>query len=174
MYIKFGLMKQFVKALPTVLYCFKYLILIGIPSPLTRKNQSLCIWWPTDPAAHEHFIGTISELEKNAWISFKDLDKNFLGNTRAKNYTKIFQKLLESNKALGGNKSIKGHFLQSNLANFPENLGAVSDEQCERFHQDFKVLRNCIRICGLYIWWLTIIGEHQARLSAGWTFPEKL
>ena len=46
----------------------------------------------------EHFIGTMSELEKNAWLSFKDVVKNFLGNTRAKNYTEIVQKLLESTK----------------------------------------------------------------------------
>ncbi|XP_041374745.1 52 kDa repressor of the inhibitor of the protein kinase-like [Gigantopelta aegis] len=43
----------------------------------------------------------MSELEKNAWLSFKDLVKNFLGNTQAKNYTEIVQKLLESYKTLG-------------------------------------------------------------------------
>jgi hypothetical protein len=32
--------------------------------------------------------------------------------------------------------SLKVHFLGSHLDFFPENLGAVSDEQGERFHQD--------------------------------------
>ena len=36
--------------------------------------------------------------------------------------------------------SIKLHFLHSHLDDFPENLGAVSDEQGERFHQDLKVI----------------------------------
>lgn len=32
--------------------------------------------------------------------------------------------------------SLKIHFLHSHLEFFPENLGAVSDEHGERFHQD--------------------------------------
>jgi len=43
----------------------------------------------------EQFTDTMSVLEKNAWLSFKDVVKNFLGNTRASNYTEIVQKLLD-------------------------------------------------------------------------------
>jgi len=32
------------------------------------------------------------------------------------------------------------HFLHSHLADFPENLSAVSDEQGERIHQDLKIM----------------------------------
>ena len=32
--------------------------------------------------------------------------------------------------------SLKIHFLHSHLDFFPDNLGAVSDEQGERFHQN--------------------------------------
>jgi hypothetical protein len=39
-------------------------------------------------------------------------------------------------KAMGCNMSLKVHFLDSHLDFFPENLGAVSDEHRERFHQD--------------------------------------
>ena len=38
--------------------------------------------------------------------------------------------------------SIKVHFLFSHLDEFPENLGTVSDEQGERFHQDIKVMEE--------------------------------
>ena len=38
--------------------------------------------------------------------------------------------------------SIKIHFLHSHLDKFPSNLGAVSDEQGERFHQDIKVMEE--------------------------------
>lgn len=41
----------------------------------------------------DHIIGTISELEMNAWSPFKDFFKNFLGNKLAKNYTEIIEKL---------------------------------------------------------------------------------
>jgi hypothetical protein len=34
--------------------------------------------------------------------------------------------------------SLKVHFLDSHLDFFPENLGAVSDEHGERFHQDIS------------------------------------
>nr|CAH7733773.1 unnamed protein product [Callosobruchus chinensis] len=36
---------------------------------------------------------------------------------------------------MGCNMSLKVHFLHSHLDFFPENLGAVSDEHGERFHQ---------------------------------------
>ena len=34
------------------------------------------------------------------------------------------------------------HFPHGHLDNFPENCGDVSDEQCERFHQDIKVMEE--------------------------------
>ena len=34
--------------------------------------------------------------------------------------------------------SLKLHFLFSHLANFPENVGAFSEEMDERFHQHFE------------------------------------
>jgi len=38
--------------------------------------------------------------------------------------------------------SLKIHFLESHLDFFPENLGEVSDEHCERFHQDIMVMEK--------------------------------
>jgi len=40
---------------------------------------------------------------------------------------------------LGNNMSIKLHYLKSHSDKFPDNLGDVSAEQGERFHQDFKI-----------------------------------
>ena len=34
------------------------------------------------------------------------------------------------------------HFLHCHLDYFPENLGAFSEEQGERFHQDIKVIEK--------------------------------
>ncbi|UYV63953.1 hypothetical protein LAZ67_2006122 [Cordylochernes scorpioides] len=44
----------------------------------------------------------------------------------------------QEKKALGCNMSLKIHFLHSHLDFFPDNLGAVSDEHGERFHQDIS------------------------------------
>ncbi|GBN93957.1 hypothetical protein AVEN_123389-1 [Araneus ventricosus] len=82
----------------------------------------------------------MTELQKNAWSEFKNIVKYFLGNTQTQNYTEIVQQLLESYKMLGCNMSMKLHFLHSHLDDFPKTLGAVSDEEDERFHQDLKVL----------------------------------
>jgi hypothetical protein len=46
--------------------------------------------------------------------------------------------LLTAYKPMGCNMSLKVHFLDSHLDFFPENLGAVSDEHGERFHQDIS------------------------------------
>ena len=98
-----------------------------------KKSRSVCLMVHKlrQLIKDEHFTGTMSDLEKNAWLSLKDVVKNSLGNTCASNDTEIVQKLLESYKALGCNMSIKLNFLHCHLSNFPEDLGAVSDEQGE-------------------------------------------
>ena len=136
-------MKQFIKALPTEGDCFKYLI-TACPSQSFEKIKTRVFDGPQirQLIKDQHFIETMSELEKNAWLAFKAIVKDFLGNTRAKNYTEIVKKLFDSYKMLGCNMSIKVHFLHSHLDMFPENLGAVSDEQGERFYQDLKVMEG--------------------------------
>ncbi|GBO18165.1 hypothetical protein AVEN_169335-1 [Araneus ventricosus] len=39
---------------------------------------------------------------------------------------------------MGCNMSLKIHFLHSHLEFFPENIGSVTDEYGERFHQDIS------------------------------------
>jgi hypothetical protein len=62
--------------------------------------------------------------------------KTFLGNHKAKNYHEIVSDLLTAYKPMGCNMSLKVHFLGCHLDFFAENLGVVSDEHGERFHQD--------------------------------------
>ncbi|UYV80311.1 hypothetical protein LAZ67_18002370 [Cordylochernes scorpioides] len=63
-------------------------------------------------------------------------DGNFQNRSvKVENYRDIVNDLLLSYKALGCNMSLKIHFLHSHLDFFPDNLGAVSDEHGERFHQ---------------------------------------
>ena len=38
--------------------------------------------------------------------------------------------------------SIKMHYLFSHMDRFPENLGSMSDEQGEKFHQDIKEMES--------------------------------
>jgi hypothetical protein len=62
--------------------------------------------------------------------------KTFLGYHKAENYHEIVSDLMTAYKPMGCNISLKVHFLDSHLDFFPQNLGAVSDEHGERFHQD--------------------------------------
>jgi len=43
---------------------------------------------------------------------------------------------------MGCNMSMKIHFLESHLDFFLENLGEVSDEHGERFHQDILTMEK--------------------------------
>jgi len=84
----------------------------------------------------EVFNLKLNKTEKKAWVAFVNVCHHFLGNTKADNYRQIIRQLLSAFKALGCNMSLKIHFLDSHVDFFPENLGAVSDEHGERFHQD--------------------------------------
>ncbi|CAH1979252.1 unnamed protein product [Acanthoscelides obtectus] len=50
--------------------------------------------------------------------------------------------MLKKFKSLGCLMSLKVDFLNSHLDYFPNNLGDISEEQCERFHQDIKLKHN--------------------------------
>ena len=84
----------------------------------------------------KQFYEDLNETERNAWLSFKRICKDFLGNHKAAKYQDVVQDLLTSYKAMGYNMSLKIHFLESHLKFFPEDLGEVSDEHGERIHQD--------------------------------------
>ena len=143
LHLKLGLMKQFVKALSTDGDCLNYIILtfpgLSIEKIKVGVFNGSQIW---QLIKDEQFTSTMSDSEKNAWLSFRDVVENFLGNIRTFNYAENVQKLLESYKALGCNMSIKLYFLHWYLAKFLENLGAASDEQGKRFHQDLKVMEE--------------------------------
>ena len=136
-HIKLGLIKQLVKALNKDGDCFKYLrsrfhrlsdekVKSGIfNGPDIRKLMK-------DP----EFTAYMMEIVYDAWQSFVSVVKGFLGNRRDYNYVNLVNSLLESFHKLGCHMSIKVHYLHSHLDEFPANLGNVSDEQGERFHQD--------------------------------------
>ena len=90
----------------------------------------------------KQFDEDLNETERNAWLSFKRICKEFLGNHKAANHQDVVQDLLTSYKAMGCNMSLKIHFLESHLEFFPENLGEVSDEHGERFHQGIVTMEK--------------------------------
>jgi len=90
----------------------------------------------------KQFDEDLNETGRNAWLSFKRICKNFLGNHKAANYQDVVHDLFTSYKTMGCNMSLKIHFLESHLDFFPENLSKVSDEHSEGFHQDIMVMEK--------------------------------
>ena len=84
----------------------------------------------------------MQSAELDAWNAFAAVVTNFLGNTKAENYRLLVGNLLQAFQMLGCNMSVKVHFLHSHVDYFPDNLGAVSEEQGERFHQDTKMMEK--------------------------------
>ncbi|GBM26287.1 hypothetical protein AVEN_66525-1 [Araneus ventricosus] len=90
----------------------------------------------------ENFESKIETNKRKAWESFKLVITSFLGNKKDPNYKSIAEEMIKNFKILGCSMSLKVHFLASQLYYFLENLGAVSEEQGERFHQDTKEMEE--------------------------------
>jgi hypothetical protein len=69
----------------------------------------------------EHFLLTMMEVEREAWIAFESVFTNFLGNNKDPEYFTIVANMLEKFKVLGCLMSLKIHFLNSHLDDFPKS-----------------------------------------------------
>ena len=174
LHIKLGLMKYFVRAMDYQGSGFKYLkekfgsyksdvkltagIFIG---PEIRKLF-----------ADKNFSKHLNTKELKARNTLKLVAENFLGNHRAENYIEVVENMIEAFRHLGSRMSLKLHFLHSHLEFFPDNLGAVSDEHGERFHQDIAVVETRYKgksnadMMGDYCWLLQKQSETKYHRSA--------
>ena len=89
-----------------------------------------------------NFTASMTETEFAAWNSFTDVLKILLGNNKANNYIQIVEDMLLKFHNLGAKMSIKIHYFFSHLDRFSENLGKLSEEQGERFHQDIEIMEE--------------------------------
>jgi hypothetical protein len=102
----------------------------------------------------------MSPTEKAAWLAFQGIVTGFLGNHKASDWEERIQNFLKTYQVAGCRMSIKMHYLDSHQDFFRENLGDVSEEHGERFHQDCKdmekrYMRRCDEVMmGDYIWGL--------------------
>ncbi|GBO11908.1 hypothetical protein AVEN_227220-1 [Araneus ventricosus] len=136
-------MKQFVKAFPKEGECFKFLC-DQFPGLFEAKLKA-GVFVGTDIRKimkDENFETKMETNERRAWESFKLVITSFLGNKKDPKYKSIVEEMIKNFKILGCSKSSEVHFLDSHLDYFPENLGAVSEEQGERFHRDIKEMER--------------------------------
>jgi len=136
-------MKQFVKALPKDGDTFKYLASKFPRLSEAKLKEGVFVGPDIRKLMRDEISDTkMKEIERSAWQSFKEVVKKFLGNYRDTDFENIVGNMMKNLKALGCSMSLKLHFLNSHLSYFPENLGAVSEEQGERFHQDIKEMER--------------------------------
>lgn len=130
-------MKQFVKALNKERDCFDY-VCRKCPALSMEKLKAGIFDGPQirEVMKDSHFQDSMNNAEADAWSSFTLVVRNFLGNHKADNYSELVENMLSSFRQLGCIMSIKVHYLHSHLDSFPDNLGDLSEEQGERFHQD--------------------------------------
>ena len=88
------------------------------------------------------FENSMNEVELEAWKAFVLVVKNFLGNNKARNHAELINNMLTAFRNLDCNTSVMMQYLFSYMDRFPENLGSLSDEQGERFHQDLKEMET--------------------------------
>jgi len=143
LHIKLDLMKNSVKGMDKTGRGFEY-VRNKFPNMSDAKIKEGIFIGPQirELMQDKQFDEDLNETERNAWLSFKRICKDLLGNHKAENYQDVMQDLLTSNKAMGCNMSLKLHFLEPHFDFFPENLGAVSDEHGEIFHQDILAMEK--------------------------------
>ena len=137
LHIKLGLMRVFVKALERDGNTFNYLRTKFPKLSESKVTEGVFIGPEIRSLLKDkEFEAVMNPIELAAWKSFTVVCCGFLGNRKLPNYDQLVTDLIDTFHVLGCRMSLKLHLLHSHLDFFPPNLGAVSDEQGERFHQD--------------------------------------
>ena len=98
--------------------------------------------------------------ERIAQESFRMAVQWFLGNKRSENYKELIDNLIQNYRILGCRISIKMHYLFFHIDFFRPNLGDVSEEHSERFHEDIQLMERRYQgywdcaMMGDYVWGL--------------------
>lgn len=161
LHIKLGLVKQFVKALEPISIAYLHIRKM-FPHLSDAKVKGGIFTGPQIRLmlSSQELEQKMTDIERNAWKAFRAVVTGFLGNKKSDNYEEIVASLLEHYRSLGCRMSIKLHYLHSHLEFFRPNLGDVSEEHGERFHQDIETMEKRYQgrcdaaIMGDYIWGL--------------------
>lgn len=183
LHIKLGLIKNFVKSLNKEGDGFKHLRKIFPKLSDAKLKEGIFVGPQIRKLLNDpEFESKLRSVELDAWKSFKSVVEGFLGNYKSNNYKKLIDDLLKNYEKLGCRMSLKIHFLHSHLNFFPENLGAVSDEQGERFHQEISIMEQRYQgrwdpaMMGDYCWFLqreTDPAGHKRKFKCSEKFVKK-
>ena len=88
----------------------------------------------------------MTDVQKKAWFFFEEVVSKFLGNTKNSDCKTIVENMLACFEALGCHISLKVHFLHGHLDYFSQNLGDISKEHGEGFHQDINSMETWYQV----------------------------
>jgi len=109
---------------------------------------------------NKEFDKDLNETERNAWLSFKRICKDFLGNHKAAKCQDVVQDLLTSCKAMGCNMNLKIHFLDSHLGFFSQKISAESvTNTMKDFTKTLWLWKSGTKASGPQVFWQTIAGH---------------
>jgi hypothetical protein len=107
----------------------------------------------------KQFTEDLNETERNEWLSFKRICKDFLGNHKATKYRDVVQDLLASYKAIGCNMSLKIPFLKSHLKCFSQKISGKSVMNTVKdFTKRLCLRKSDTKESGPQVCWQTIAG----------------
>ena len=150
--LKLGLMKQFSKVLDKSERCFDYICSEFSGLSIEKKKSGVFDGPQIRQLLRDiSFVSSMNPIEAGAWMAFTNVIIDILANKRTDNNKELVAKLLSSFQNWGCIMRIKVCFLKSHLDSFPENLGSVSDELEERFHQDIKLWNVAMKATWTYI-----------------------
>lgn len=75
---------------------------------------------------------------KDAWCSFVCVVENFLGNNRSRTYKSDCKQLVKNFELQGCLMSVKLHYIDKHVDDFPSDCGKLGEEKGERFHKDIE------------------------------------
>jgi len=104
----------------------------------------------------------MTKAEQNAWHAFRMVAQCFWGNNKNENYKELIRILMERYHVLGCRLLMKMHYLNSRIDFFRPNLGDLSEEHGECFHQDISNMERRYQgrwdfaMIGDYVWGVSL------------------
>ena len=153
-------MKNFVKGMDKTSHGFEY-VRNKFPNVSDTKIKEGIFIVPQirELVQDKQFDEDLNETERNAWLSFKKICKDFLENHKAVKYQDVVQDLLTFYKALGCNMSLKIHSLERRL-DFCQKISVKPVmNKVKDFTKTLWLWKSGTKASGPQVCWQTIAGH---------------
>lgn len=90
---------------------------------------------------NDQFENIHTTLVKGAFLSFKNIVRNFLGNKLTTHYKYIVQNSVNNFKKINWHMQLNLRYLHFYIIFFADNMGAIRNEHGERFHHRISAMK---------------------------------